>query len=342
MKLHARSVAASAGAPEGLFDEVVARLVDSGDIKDWKARKIVAEARRATRTSTPAQGTAAGKVILLGEHGVVYGRHALALPIPGAVRASVTKAEALQHELPGEFVDLLLRELEIDDDGWRIEVDSRLPFGKGLGSSAAVAVALARAFSEVLDLGLDDERVNEVAFASETLAHGTPSGVDNTLATYAEPMLFCNDGGLQITRLKPAEAPPLLIAWGSESGRTSEMVAGVRARREASPGHFDAIFDEMDRLGRAGATCLEAGDWQQLGSLMNICHGLLNAIGVSTPSLERMVDVARCNGAAGAKLTGAGGGGSIVAICPDSIEPADAALRRAGYQTLVIHRETDT
>ena len=91
----------------------------------------------------------------------------------------------------------------------------------------------------------------------------------------------------------------------------------------------------MDSLSRQGADLLRAGDWHELGELMNLCHGLLNAIGVSTPTLERMVTLARQAGAAGAKLTGAGGGGSIVAMCPDGIAAVEQILRESGYQTLV-------
>jgi hydroxymethylglutaryl-CoA reductase len=211
-----------------------------------------------------------------------------------------------------------------------------LPFGKGLGSSAAIAVAIARAFDNALQLGLDDERVNAIAFASEKLAHGTPSGVDNTLATFAKPMLFRNTGGLQFESLDFDTPPPLIIAWGQETGRTSEQVAGVRKRREQSVAHFDYLFDEMDRLSRQGAELLQAANWEELGALMNICHGLLNAIGVSTPDLERMVALARECGAVGAKITGAGGGGSIVALCPRASSTVEAELRRAGYQTLVL------
>jgi len=148
-------------------------------------------------------------------------------------------------------------------------------------------------------------------------------------------MLFCNDGGLQATTIEVDETPPLLIAWGDEKGRTSEQVAGVRDRRDRAPAHFDVLFDEMDSLSRQGADFLRAGDWQALGALMDLCHGLLNAIGVSTPNLERMVTLARQAGAAGAKLTGAGGGGSIVALCPDGVDAVEQALQRAGYQTLV-------
>ena len=335
MKLHARSVAASAGAPDEIFDEVVAGLIESGEVKYWKAKEIIEGLETRKVSAGMVGGTAAGKVILLGEHGVVYGRRALALPIPDAVNVTISESDTLEHDLPDDFVAELLRELGVENAGWRIRVDSRLPFGKGLGSSAAIAVATARAFSEKLGLGLDNERVNAIAFASEKLAHGTPSGVDNTLSTYAQPMLFRNDAHLEFKSLELDREPPLLIAWGDETGRTSEQVAAVRARYERSPAHFEALFDEMDSLSEQGAALLVKGAWQELGALMNICHGLLNAIGVSTPHLERMVALARHSGAAGAKLTGAGGGGSIVVLCPDNVEQVRNALQYAGFQTLV-------
>ena len=335
MKLHARSVVASAGAPADQFDLVVEKLVESGEIKDWKAREIVA-ALNTDAALTKAKGaTAAGKVILLGEHGVVYGKSALALPIHDAVRVSLTDADGLSHDLPEEFVACLLKELGVDNARVSINLDSRLPFGKGLGSSAAIAVAIARAFNERLNLGLDEDGINAIAFASEKLAHGTPSGVDNTVATFAEALLFRKDKDLHIEPLAIDKLPPILIAWGDETGKTSDMVAGVRARREQAPMRFAAIFDQMDVLSREGAEQLRAGAWHDLGAAMNVCHGLLNAIGVSTPNLEHMVALARRNGAAGAKLTGAGGGGSIVAICPDGVDRVEKAMREAGYHTLI-------
>ncbi len=333
MKLHARSVAASAGAPAELFDVLVGRLIESGEIKDWKARELLDELT--SGTGTTAGATSAGKIILLGEHGVVYGRHALAVPIPDAVTVSVAAADELSHDLPDECVARILDELGVGERGWRIDVVSKLPLGKGLGSSAAIAVAMARAFSKELGLGLDDARINAIAFASEQLAHGTPSGVDNTLSTYAQPMLFRNDGELQFEMIEMDETPPLVIAWGDETGKTSEQVADVRERYEQAPRHFDAVFDEMDALARAGAERLRNKEYEELGLLMNLCQGLLNGIGVSTPSLERMIDLARGSGAAGAKLTGAGGGGSIVALCPGKVGEVRAALTRAGYQVLV-------
>ena len=342
MKLHARSVAASAGAPAALFDAVVEQLIDSGEVKAWKAREIIAALQADDTTNVAASATAAGKAILLGEHGVVYGRHALALPIPDAVRVTLADADALDHDLPDEFVACLLRELGAQEARVRIVVDSQLPFGKGLGSSAAIAVAIARAFNQYLDLGLDDERINEVAFASEKLAHGTPSGIDNTLATYARPMLFSREAGLQVEYLELDHLPPLLVAWGDETGKTNELVAAVRSRREVSQEAFDRVFDQMDALSRSGAAALRAGNWVELGTAMNLCHGLLNAIGVSTLGLENMVYLARQAGAVGAKLTGAGGGGSIVALCPQRITEVRDAMQAAGYQTLVLANEDST
>ena len=333
MKLHARSLAVSAGAGERDLEAVVAQLIESGDIKDWKAREIVT--RLQGKPTAAADGVAAGKVILFGEHAVVYGRHALALPIPHAVRATVTPADTLSHDLPDDLVQCLLKGIGVEDPGWRIHVDSRLPFGKGLGSSAAVAVAIARAFDAKLGLGLDDAQVNAIAFECEKLAHGTPSGIDNTLATYALPMLFCNDGGLQYETVNLDAAAPLVIAWGEETGSTLEQVEGVRTRHDRLADSYEAIFDEMDKLSRRGAELLRSAEWKKLGAQMNVCHGLLNAIGVSTPHLERMVALARQSGAAGAKLTGAGGGGSIIALCPDNAEQVCEAMRHAGYHAIL-------
>ncbi len=341
MKLHARSVVAAAGVPEEQQDAVVEALVESGDIKASKAREIARTCGDGRVPAGATRGAAAAKIILLGEHGVVYGRHALAVPIAGAVEATVARSGAANIRLPRAVLECLLDELGIAERDWTIRVNARVPFGKGLGSSAAVAVAIARAFDEQLGLGLGDERINEIAFASEKLAHGTPSGVDNTLATFARAMLFRNDGGLTVTDATPPTPPPLLVAWGSETGRTSEQVAGVRARYECSREHYERIFDAMDRLSCDGAALLRSGRWDELGRLMNVNHGLLNAIGVSTPGLEAMVSLARNAGAAGAKLTGAGGGGSIVAICPDRIDAVDEALRQSGYRTLIPGRQDD-
>ena len=350
MRLHARSVASAAGVPNELFEKVVSVLVNDGPIKSWRAREILRNAQAAVAGNEKPGATAAGKVILLGEHAVVYGKHALALPIADAVSASVTPidaasvvtipewgvSETVDQETTGigAAISLIVRELGLDSNGYSIHVNSQLPRAMGLGSSASIAVAILRAFDAALDLGLDDAKVNAIAFSCEELAHGTPSGVDNTIATYGTPMLFRKAGSLKTKMLVIPESPSIVIGCSNQRGVTRDQVAAVRARHDGNPQRYNALFDEMDILSQAGAEALARSDYAELGALMNICHGLLNAIEVSTPELESMVAIARTAGAVGAKLTGSGGGGSIVALCPGRVSDVVNALESAGFATL--------
>ena len=350
MSLHARSVAASAGTPARHFDSVVDGLIESGDIKVRKAKELLATLDGSSEPDEPmdVHGRAAGKVILLGEHAVVYGRHALALPVAAAVSASVRECtgkmriefrelkdgRALSPTPPqglSELVYLIVRQLGLQGRQFDVRVTSNIPRASGLGSSAAAAVALIRAFDNVHALGMSNDAINRLAFECEKLAHGDPSGVDNTVATYGEAVLYCKAQAPPMKVLTLHELPPLVIATSGKQASTREQVEAVRRRHARTPDHYDAIFDEIDALTNEGAGALVRRDYRELGMLMNLCHGLLNAMEVSTPELERMVDIARRNGAAGAKLTGAGGGGSIVALCAEEKDRIEQALRDAGY-----------
>jgi len=355
MRLHARSVAAAAGTPDRLFAQVVQGLIQSGDIKDWKAEQLIAELRTDPGVADsdlpdPAvSAAAAGKVILLGEHAAVYDRHVLALPLTSAIAATVSESSGdTRLRISDWNIDwrsttggrenvaaallLIVEQLGVADRGYDIRVRSRIPAAMGLGSSAALATAIIRAFDLALNLGLDDAAVNELAFSCEKIAHGDPSGIDNTLAVYGEPVLYkrSNDPPMQILTL--AEQPPLVIACSTTRGITRDQVAAVRDRYAREPALYEGLFDEIDDISKAGAIALTSGDYDKLAALMNVCHGLLNAIQVSTPELEAMIEIARSHGAIGAKLTGGGGGGSIVALCPDRVEAVAEALRSAGYR----------
>ena len=366
MTLHARSVASAAGVPGALFDDVVDALIESGDIKVWKAEELVrrfAGARRGGRDSAQTadaaepRSSACGKVILLGEHAVVYGRSALASPIPLAVEARVVDATdsdgvqlliprwGVEQRLPppGEqatgaagILALLLARLELAGRPMTIEVFPNVPRAMGLGGSAALAVSVVRALDTHFRLGLTPEEVNAHAFECERAAHGTPSGVDNTVATYGATMLFRARPGAtaECTELPLGKPLPLVVGISGKESLTAKSVARVAAAWQRNRVRYEGIFDQMDVLARAAADAVRDGALADLGELMNLCHGYLSALQVSSPELEALVHIARQNGAAGAKLTGGGGGGAAVALCPDGGERVAAAFEKAGYEAL--------
>jgi hydroxymethylglutaryl-CoA reductase len=354
MRLHARSVAMSAAVPRHLQDEVVRSMIESGDIKDWKAKQLVAEiesGQRAIGTEPLGRGGSSGKIILLGEHAVVYGRPALALPLPAAITALVydspsgtrlnipawSLAQDLQQDAEEgamALLQIIIKRLGLESKKLFIEVDARIPPAAGLGSSAALAVALIRALDNAFSLGMNDQAVNELAFECETLAHGTPSGIDNTVAVFGKTIVFQREGPQRIRELTLQRLPPLVVAWSGTRGSTRSQVEAVRNRWLQDKVTYERIFDEIGRLSLEGADALSKGDDARLGLLMNIAHGLLNAMQVSTPVIEDMVDIARSSGAAGAKLTGAGGGGSIVALCPGKSGEVSRALAAAGFEVI--------
>ncbi len=357
MTLHARSVASAAGAPDELFDTVVEALIESGEIKVWKAREIAERFQRdAPAVSVPAsdhRSAACGKVILSGEHAVVYGRSALAAPIPLAVEARVLDArEGVNLLIPSwgleervrqledhprgftAILAMLLKRLDLADRPMTIQVFPHVPLAKGLGGSSAMAVAVIRALDTHYDLKLSDSEVNGFAFECETAAHGTPSGVDNTVATYGELVLYRNRGTPEFHPVVPARPIPMVIGICGKDSLTSHTVAQVRAARERQPALYEAIFDQIESLTESAVRAVREGAFDDLGELMNLCHGSLNALQLSTPELEEMIHIARTHGAVGAKLTGGGGGGSIIALCPDSADTVVAALATGGFKAL--------
>lgn len=354
MNLHARSVASSAGVSDEHFETVVEGLIESGEIKVWKAQEIAKNlARKIVQPDVAERQAACGKIILLGEHAVVYGRPAIALPIPLAVEAAIRKGgEAVNVVIPRWGVEQkvrvtnpgftgiiaqMLEQLGLDKENMTIEVFPHIPRAMGLGGSSALAVAIIRAIDHAYKLDLKDGRINELAFECEKAAHGTPSGVDNTVATYGSPLYYQRrDEQPLFSTLKLGQPLELVIGMTGKESLTADTVAKVRASWRQYPERYETIFDQIGHLTVSASDAVKSGQLNELGELMNLCHGYLNALQLSTPELEEMIHVARQNGAVGAKLTGGGGGGSMIALCPDSSGPVKTAIESAGYRTLAI------
>jgi hydroxymethylglutaryl-CoA reductase len=364
MTLHARSVVTAAGVPEELFDEVLDRVIQSGVIKVWKAQEIVSEVREERReqkgarkrtSREAAMGVGYGKVVILGEHAVVYGRHAIAAPIPMTIKALVEDTDegihliiprwGVEYQLAANPQErrsferpagVMLDKLGLSGRGMRIEVFPDVPRSMGLGGSAAMAVAIVRALDKHFKLGLSDADVNALAFESEKVAHGSPSGIDNTLACYGRPIIFRPGEPPLVEPLNIATPIPAVIGITGYEGLTAKTVGRVREAWLKDQKLYERIFDQIDALTLRGVQAIQGNDIKLLGELMNICHGMLNALQVSTPELEKLVDISRENGALGAKLTGGGGGGSIIAICDSDTAPVVNAIRAAGFQAVPV------
>jgi hydroxymethylglutaryl-CoA reductase len=363
MTLHARSVVKAAGTPADLFDEALERLLRDGEIKVWKAQEIV-EQLKAERKGGPAAraavvdaelGVGYGKAILLGEHAVVYGRHAIAVPLPLTTRAVVDDAGhgvelliprwGIEYQLakPPEqrrsferAAGAILDRLGLTDRNLRIEVFPDVPRGMGLGGSAAIAVAIIRALDRHFGLGLSDERVNELAYLSEEIAHGRPSGIDNTLATYGRPLVYRRGAPPLVEPLNIPQPLHIVIGMTHAEGLTAKTVGSVREARQRNPRLYEKIFDDIDALVLQAVSAVQDNDVATLGELMNVCQGLLNALQVSTPELERLIGIARGAGALGAKLTGGGGGGAMIALCDGDTTAVQQAIERQGFRALAL------
>lgn len=369
MSLHARSVATAAGVEETRFEEVVEELIESGDIKVWKAREIMERIGAGTATLTApkpvlyadqkAGNVGYGKIILLGEHSVVYHRHAIAAPIPLSIRSEVTRQKkGFELCIPRWGVEstlleptqadnslhkslhLITQRLGVSDEPMRVEVFPHVPRAVGLGASAALAVAVIRGVAEAFDIELSEREICDLSYDCEKIAHGTPSGIDNTLATYGTPIVYRKNetpGAKPMIREIHAPEPiPVVIGLSGVRTLTAKTVGNVRTGWQKDPKSYEAIFSQIDDLTLRGIDAMQRGDVEELGMLMNLDHGLLNALQVSSWEIEELVQIARENGALGAKLTGGGGGGAMIAIAEaDKTEGIAVAMRRAGYDTFI-------
>jgi mevalonate kinase len=300
-------------------------------------------------------GKGFGKVILLNEHFVVYGIPAIVSAIGSSTTAVVGpysgegwtldderketpgyKKEKAEHQR--ESVVRILKSAGIDTGRNPIHIllEGDLIAASGVGASAASCAAIARALSDYFTLGLSDERINELAYEGEKAYHGSPSGVDNTAATYGGLIWFIRGDPIVIERLRLKNPVEIVMGNTGIVANTKAAVEGVRARKEKEPEKYDNIFKEARELAGKTRDAIEMNEINAVGHFMNRGHELLQSIEVSCPELDRLVEVARSNGALGAKLTGGGLGGYMVALTPgkELQEKVAIAIENEGFFAL--------
>ncbi|MDI6690953.1 MAG: mevalonate kinase [Candidatus Bathyarchaeota archaeon] len=314
--------------------------------------------------------SAPAKVILFGEHFVVYGEPAMVIAIDKRayakaqnrsdkriyIRSSnlnlaayfensnfkVEKGDPKEAKLKFEPVRLAVEkvlEKHGETAGLNIEINSTVPVAAGLGSSAAVVAAVTTAVSTLLNVNISREEVFRITYEAEKIMHGTPSGIDPAIATFGGALLFQMDTGF-----KPLEVKmdiPLVIGDTGIERSTRVQVDKVRELRERYPQIMESLTWAARQIVMRALEALKDKDLETLGELMNINHALLYGIGVSDESLEWLINAARKAGALGAKLTGAGGGGCMIALARnEKLEEISEAIRRAGGTTFIA-RKTD-
>jgi mevalonate kinase len=302
------------------------------------------------------KGSGYGKVILFGEHFVVHGLPGVVSAIDSTTDAEVKKGgKAIQvkderktakgyseekrlQQL--ESIDRMLKAMDIDTkialDIW---IGGTLPGFSGLGASAASSVAIARAIAQELGMKVSDEKINQVAYEGEKAYAGNPSGIDNTAATYGGLMWFEKNlasGPDLVERLSIKAPVEIVIGSTGKVANTKAMVEGVAERKLKNPQKYNPIFKRAEELAVEGKVALQSYNLKKVGELMNENHRLLQEIEVSSKELDMLVDVAKKQGAFGAKLTGGGGGGCMVALTPgkELQGKVASAFKSAGYEFL--------
>ena len=302
-------------------------------------------------------GSGFGKTILFGEHFVVHGVPGIASAIDSATEAEVKKTKngiKIKDERTGakgyaekkklqqlESIDRMLTAMDLDPESVSMDIwlGGNLPGFSGLGASAASSVAIARAISEEFDLDLRDEKINDVAYEAEKAYAGNPSGIDNTAATFGGLIWFKKNLGAssnEIEQLSIRNPIEIVIANTGVVANTKAMVAGVGERKKHNSKKYNEIFKKAEDLVYNGRKALENFDLKKVGSLMNENHILLQEIEVSSKELDYLVELARKNGSFGAKMTGGGGGGCILALTPgtDLQENVASAIKKDGFEVL--------
>lgn len=301
-----------------------------------------------------AVGTAHSKLILIGEHSAVYGKPAIALPFP-AIEARATIEEVKNNdtilfessyysgpyqEIPKnmEGIAVCINEtftyLMQNPEGLRIRLESTIPIGRGLGSSAAIAISIVRGLFLYFGQALNNEKLEELVHISEKYAHGNPSGIDAAASSNDYPIWF--QQGSPITSLEIGGPFYLVVADTGRIGNTRGAVESIKEMYALDPIKTEQSLNSLEENTFKAKTALISGEIHVLGKTLDVAQRELTLLGVSDPGINLLVSAAKQKGALGAKLTGGGRGGCILALAKNHqhVKELEEALLAAGaYQT---------
>lgn len=297
-----------------------------------------------------ATGVAQSKLILVGEHAVVHGQPAIAIPFPligveshveravGGVfldsslyRGPVDKAPKSLNGVV-QTIKQTLKMLHVPPKDLLIRIQSSIPPGKGLGSSASVAIAIAKSLFSYVNQQYTNDQLLYLANVSETYAHGAPSGIDPLTITSESPIWYRKNA--PIDYIKPNGEFYFVVADSGQEADTKTAVQTVRRLLQETP---QIIQEKMERIGEITyevREALEKSSLSALGVLLDEAQRNLDAIGVSNDMLNKLIRFVKDEGALGAKLTGAGNGGCIIALAQNELHSLQLSekLRRFGVQ----------
>ena len=301
------------------------------------------------------EGIGFGKAILFNEHFVVYGTPSIVSAIGNYTVAKIEpygkpgfKLEDNRKATPRYKEDKIDQQkmsinnilkktnTDITKKGIQITLEGNLYCASGIGASAASCVAIARAISDYFALNLSDDEINDAAYEGEKGYHGNPSGVDNTASTYGGLIWFQKGNANTIDRIAISNPIEIVIGNTGKVADTAAAVAGVRERKEKNPDKYKEISDRAENIAYLAKDSLQDEDYKEVGKLMNESHKLLQQIEVSSKELDFLVKLARDQGALGAKLTGGGLGGNMIALTPGRELQDDVAnaIEKEGFQTI--------
>jgi mevalonate kinase len=306
--------------------------------------------------SPAGEGFSHGKIILIGEHSVVYGKPAIAFPFPSvSVKTRVRPSpeghrlkcdyftgflEKAPRELAGirAVIFTALDRLNKGDIGLEFEIESTIPVGRGLGSSAAVAVSVVRGLFDFFGLRPDRKELLDLVHLSETYAHGHPSGIDGASCAGDAPIWFVK--GKSPASLGISVPFYLVVADTGRPADTRSAVGSVRRRLETDPESTMSLMEGLESLTYKTLHALSSGRFDEVGRAMNAAHQILKDLGVSDAGLDRLTEVAQRAGALGAKLTGGGRGGCLICLSDEgeSAKKIASSLEWAGARKAWIYR----